>query len=155
MFTVNRHPSTTDLRKFAAAMVIGFGVIGAVVWCAPYLGAWWRGEERSTAMLAWAGILRQWVAIGLWALGAALCIGGLMPKPIATKVYVGWMRLVTPIGIGMSMVMLTLVYFIFLPVFALIVRRSDPLRLKNRGERSYWQDAKPAPKTIEDMMRFS
>ena len=31
MFEVNRHPTSRDLRSFGRAMLIGFGVIGAII----------------------------------------------------------------------------------------------------------------------------
>ncbi len=154
IFTVNRNPSTRDLRWFALGMFPGFTGIAALVVFGASILVWFKGGQPDWSIPAF-GSARLWIAMAFVALGAFLSIGGLMPRPIATKVYVGWMRLVTPVGIFMSMVMLSLVYFLFLPVFALIVRRNDPLRLRNRGETSYWMDAKPAPKTIDDMMRFS
>jgi hypothetical protein len=56
------------------------------------------------------------------------------------------------LGTAMSIVMLTLMFFLVLPVFALI-RLKDPLRMKLHREASYWEEPKPQEASIERMMR--
>jgi hypothetical protein len=147
MFTVNKSPSVGDLRKFGWAMLLGFGVIGAVLWTA----AW--GKYGGSGPLGWSGSGAQVVALCLWALGAGLCALSLYSPASAKPVYVTWMRATAPIGIVMSTILLTLVFVLVLPLFALIVRMGDPLR-KKLGGSTYWEDYKPHEPTLERMRRL-
>lgn len=72
---------------------------------------------------------------------------------LARPIYMGWMTVTVPIGIVMSTILLTLLYFILLPVFALIVRSGDPLR-RRLGANSYWEDYKPYEHSLERMGRL-
>ena len=127
LFEVNRQPTSAELRRFGLTMLIGLGVIGALLW-------WWRG----------------WVAaaVVLWVLGAALALLSVGPIRLGTKVYVGWMLVAAGIGRVMLPVFLTLVFVLLLPVFSLI-RFADPLRLRLKAEDTYWEPHKPHESTIE------
>ena len=143
VFTVNRQPSAQDLRRFGWSMLIGFGVLGAVVWLAPA----WRAGEASVWTCSGSG--RQIAAAVLWLVGVVLGVIGLAaPRAVARAVYVAWMSVTVPVGVFMSTMLLAGVYFIALPVFALIARRSDPLRRRWRREGSYWEDARPHEPTL-------
>lgn len=131
VFIVNREPSAAELRKFGGAMVLGFGVIGGIV--------------------LWAGAMG--VAIGLWSLGAALFLLTRISLAAAKPVYVVWMTAASFAGIVMSTVLLTLLYFTFVPVFSLIVRRGDPLRKKLHAGPSYWEDYRAHEPTLERCRR--
>ena len=146
MFTVNKNPSADDLRKFGWAMLIGFSVIGTVLWTAA-----WR-KYGGNGLLGWSGVGAQVVALCLWALGAGLCALSLYSPASAKPVYVTWMRATAPIGIVMSTILLTLVFVLVLPLFALIVRWGDPLRRKIGGA-TYWEDYRPSKPTLERMRR--
>ena len=62
MQSVNRNPSTSELRKFGAAMLLGFGIIGLILWYAgPEPNGW-----------SWTGAVQQQFALAAWALGVAL-----------------------------------------------------------------------------------
>ncbi len=147
MFTVNKSPSAGDLRKFGWAMLIGFGVIGAVLWTAA-----WR-KHGGPGLLGWSGVGAQVVALCLWTAGAGLCALSLLWPRSARPVYVAWMRATVPIGMVMSTVLLTLVFVLVLPLFALIVRMGDPLR-KKLGGTTYWEGYKPYPHTLDRMRRL-
>ena len=147
MFTVNKHPTVSDLGKFGWAMLIGFGVIGLVLWLAPWLSA---GDSTP---LAWPGTRAQTTALCLWALGAALWVLGLTAPRAARPVYIVWMTLAAAVGAVMSTVLLTVLFVLLLPIFSLVVRLGDPLRRKLTADDSYWEDYRPHEATLERMKR--
>ncbi len=143
LHTVNRNPSRGDLRSFGIVILVGMGVIGAVLWS--YGGeAGWR--------LAWQGNGAQKVAFVLWALGVVVAAITLTSVPAGRPIYVAWMTLAMWMGMVMVPVFLTVLFFVLLPVFSLI-RFKDPLRLKLKKTGTYWEDHKPHEATIERMMR--
>jgi hypothetical protein len=146
MFTVNKNPSVSDLRKFGWAMLFGFGVIGVILWVV----AWRRYGGGS---FGWSGAAGQQVAIGLFVLGVGLCVIGTSTPSLARPVYLTWMRASTPIGLVMSTIMLSVLFVFVLPLFSLIVRWSDPLR-KKLGGKTYWEDYRPYAHTLERMRRL-
>ena len=148
LFTVNRNPSHEELRKFGWAMLIGFSVLGSVSWIV------YAARNEWAPLLSWTGATAQVVSACLWSLGAVLCILGVRVPGVAKPVYVTWMTLTLPIGIVMSTLMLSLVYFLLLPVFALIVRRSDPVRRRLHDGKTYWEDPSPYEQTLERMRRM-
>lgn len=146
MFTVNKDPSVSELRKFGWAMLIGFGVIGAILWVVAV-------RRHGGGPLAWSGLAIQYVAIGFIALGIALCVVGVGAPTVSRLIYVAWMTVTVPIGIVMSAVLLSVLFVFFLPLFSVIVRMGDPLR-KKLGASSYWEDYKPYEHTLERMRRL-
>ncbi len=147
VFTVNKNPTPGDLHKFGWAMLLGFAVIGLILWIAPWV------KTQDAARLSWAGTGTQVLALALWALGAALWAASFAPPAVARPVYVAWMSAVVPIGVAMSTIMLTLLFILLLPVFSLIVRVGDPLRKKLGAQDSYWEDYRPYEPTLERMKR--
>lgn len=143
MHVVNRNPSASELHKFGWAMIFGFGVIGAILW--------YFGPEPNT--FAWQGMFAQKLGLGLWILGVTLLVVSFGPVGVARPVYVGWMTVAMYLGTVMTFLMLSLMFFIFLPVFALI-RLKDPLRLKllPPGE-TYWEDHRQHEATLERTIR--
>ncbi|MGB2987591.1 MAG: hypothetical protein WBE26_17130 [Phycisphaerae bacterium] len=146
MFTVNKNPTVDDLHKFGWAMLVGFTVVGAVLW----LAHWLKAQD---AGLGWSGGGAQVTAVCLWVLAWALFTLSHLSPSVAKPVYVGWMTAVVPIGIVMSTLMLTVLFVLLLPVFSLVVRVGDPLRKKLTADRSYWEDYKPHEPTLERMRR--
>ena len=140
MFTVNKNPSVSDLRKFGWAMLFGFGVLGAILW----IVAWRRYGGGS---FGWSG------AVGLLVLGIGLWVIGVTAPNTARPVYVAWMTVTVPIGLVMSTVLLTVLFVFVLPLFSLIVRWSDPLQ-KKLGASTYWEEYKPHEHTLERMRRL-
>jgi len=128
--TVNPNPSASELRKFGGSMLIGFGVIGAILW---YVGP----EPNS---LAYQAVRPQKVAIALWCLGAALLVASFGPRSFARVIFVVWMTAAMKIGVVMTFILLSALFVVLLPWFSFI-RFRDPLgmKLKPEGE-SYWQD---------------
>ncbi len=147
MFTVNKNPTPSDLRQFAWAMLIGFGVIGALTWLLP----WIRGVEGAT--LGWRGSSGQIASLCLWAAGASMWAVGLASPGAAKPLYVIWMSLTVPIGLVISTILLTVLFILLLPLFSIVVRFGDPLRKKRHTRNSYWEDYKPYEPTMERMAR--
>ena len=143
MQAVNRNPSSGELRKFGLAMILGFGILGAIFWyfAGPANGLSWRGESL------------QRIAIAFWILGPVLLLISVGPKGLARPVYIGWMSVAFFTGGIMTVVLLSVLFFVLLPVFALI-RFADPLRTKLRppGE-SYWEDHVHHESTLERTIR--
>ncbi len=145
MFTINRNPSENDLRKFGRAMLIGFGGIALLLW---YITA----RKNSVFIFVWTGTGRQFASLGFVLLGAGLFALSKVSPSLTKTVYVAWMTVTVPIGIVMSTVMLTLLFILILPLFAVVVRLGDPLR-KKLGGATYWEDYRPHPPTLERMRR--
>jgi hypothetical protein len=146
MFTVNKNPTAGDVRKFAWAMLIGFGVIGGILWMS-------TAKRHNMALWRWTATPGQWVAMGLAALGSITCVVSLLSPSIGRAAYVGWMTATLPIGVAMSYVLLTILFFLLLPPFSLIVRWGDPLRRKLSREGTYWEDYRPHEPTLDRMAR--
>jgi hypothetical protein len=148
VFTINRNPSPADLRKFGWAMLGGFGGLGALLWVIH----WWRVSGGGP--FEWSGDGLQVTVLCLWALGLVLCVLSLLSPTLAKPVYVAWMTVTVPVGIVVSTVFLTLLFFIVLPLFSIVVRAGDPLRRRlTRGD-TYWEDHKPYEPTLERMNRL-
>jgi len=143
MHQVNRNPSSAELHKFGWAMLLGFGVIGAVLW---YFGPEPNGW-------VWTGVTAQKVSLAAWILGPALLLVSFGPQPLARPVYVVWMTAATYIGMVVTFILLSVLFAVLLPVFSLI-RLKDPLRLKlaKPGE-SYWEDHADHESTLERTAR--
>jgi len=147
MFTVNRNPSPKELRGFGSAMLAGFGVLGIVLWSLRT----WRTEA---GLLTWDGAGLQWVVLAMWIVGVALFALSRISLSATRSAYVGWMSAAMPLGWFMMTVLLSVMYFLFLPVFALIVSRNDPMRKRLHDKESYWEDHGPFEATLERMRRL-
>jgi hypothetical protein len=121
MIRMDWNPPARNLRQFAYACPVGFGLIG---WLVLRLGgaSWW----------AWAGI-----AFGILLLAVGLA------RPLALRpLYVGIMALGAPIGWAVSNLLALVFFFLVLtPIgffFRLIGR--DVLALRARGRPTYWRE---------------
>jgi hypothetical protein len=141
MFEVNKNPSVSDLRKFGLVMLIGLGVIGGLLFV---LGR----PEAPEAGRSWQQVL----GIVLWVVGAAVLLLSLAAPTAARPVYVGWMTFAVTLGRIVTTILLTVMFFVLLPVFALI-RLADPLRTKLGKADSYWEDHPPYEDTLERNLR--
>ena len=90
--------------------------------------------------------------MALWILGGVVAILSLTSPSIGKPIYVAWMSVAAAIGFVTVPLLLTILYFVLLPVFSLI-RFKDPLRLKLRRGDSYWEPHTPIDATIERMQR--
>lgn len=143
MVTVNQNPSVSELRKFGGSMLLGFGVIGAILW--------YFGPEPNS--LAYQSLRPQKVAIAFWCLGAALLGLSFGPRSIARVIYVVWMTAAMKIGVVMTFVLFSVLFVVLLPWFSFI-RLRDPLgmKLKPKGE-SYWRDHEDQTPELERVAR--
>lgn len=120
MVHINWKPDAPELRKFGAAMIVGFGIIGSL-----FL---WR--QHTT------------VAIACYAFGGVTGVVGLTGAKIALPFYWAWMTIAFVMGNIISRILLTIVYYgMFTPIG--LLRRAigrDPLRLKRTERDSYWLD---------------
>ena len=147
MFTVNKNPSDSDLRRFGLAMIVGFFFIGALLFFAPFL------RTRGVLRLDWTGTRLQYTAVALQALGTLLWLLSVKAPRAAKPVYIVWMTIAATMGRVMSAVVLTVLFVLLLPVFSLIVRAGDPLRRKLQRGGSYWEDYKPHEASLDRMKR--
>jgi len=147
LFAVNTNPSPQVLRGFGKAMLLGFGVLGVILWtvdCARAGGA---------SIFAWTGSRPQTTAVVFWSLGILLAAISFTTPTVAKPIYVVWMIVANYIGIVMSTILLTLMFVLLLPIFSIVVRRTDPLRKRLRAGDTYWEDYKPHEATLERLKR--
>ena len=147
MFTVNKNLTPTDLKKFGVAMFIGFFFIGAILFFLPWI------KTRDVMALSYTGTSSQIMAFCFQGLGLLLWMISVTAPGVAKPIYVVWMSITVPIGIVMSTIMLSVLFFLLLPVFSIIVRMGDPIRKKLHSGETYWENYKPHEATIERMQR--
>ena len=130
---VNWKPTGIDLRKFAASMVIGFGLIGGFV-------AWRNG-----------GIVAP--VIRLWVTGIGLAAGAMIPR-IGTFVYLAVYMATGVIGYFVSRVMLAAIFFVIVTPLAFVLRLTgkDLLRLRKQRGQTEWM-AHPARRDRQSYYR--
>ena len=119
---INWMPSNQELRKFGWTLLIGFGVIGLLVF--------FKGH-RATA--GW-----------MWGISAFILLLSLTIPVAAKPFYMVWMGLGMVIGSIMSRVVLTIIFFLVLTPVALFFRLTcrDALRIKKTAKDAptYWND---------------
>lgn len=121
MITINRDPSRTQLRWFAALWLPLFGIMvgGMLVW---------RAHALTAAQVVWGAT-------------AVATVLSLISPAIARWVFLGLSYASYPIGFVVSWVALTVLYFVVLTPIGVVMRLAgrDPLRLKAdpRAE-TYW-----------------
>ena len=134
MVHINWKPDATELRKFGAAMIVGFGIIGSV-----FL---WRQHPT--------------VAIGCYAFGGVTGAIGLTGARVALPFYWAWMSIAFVMGNIISRVLLAIVYYgLFTPMG--LLRRAigrDPLLLKRTERDSYWLDTMASEDTNDYKKQF-
>lgn len=110
--------STKDLRKFGITMAVGLGVIAGIVW--------WREKEAWRLLSGLAGLF--------------LVVSLVAPR-LLLPIEWAWMRLAHGLGAVMTVVLVTVTFFIAITPLGLLLRllgkdllniRFDPTR------RSYW-----------------
>jgi hypothetical protein len=123
-------PGPRELRWFGVIVLALFGVIGAILR--------WQIGSPDAAFFAWVA-------------GAAIASLYYAIPPLRFPLYLGWMRLVLPIGLVVSHVFLGLVYFVIISPMALAMRAFGRDKLDRRFEAdaaSYWsargREADPA-----------
>lgn len=143
MQAVNRNPASKDLHAFGWAMLGGFGVLGVALWYGGHDPHGW----------SWVAAAAQKTAFGLWCLGGLLFMVSFSPGRGARPVYVAWMSAALFMGAIVTVVLLSVLFVVLLPAFAL-VRFADPLRMKLLApEETYWENHKHHESTLERMAR--
>jgi len=143
MLEVNKTPGVSEVRVFGLTLLGGFTVIGALLW---YVG---RGPETGWS---YSGTGAHVTAVAVWVLGAACAAICCVSHGAGSSLYVFWMTAATYLGIVMSTLLLSLLFFVLLPLFSLI-RLKDPLRLRLKRQGSYWEDHDPHEATLERVRR--
>ena len=117
---MNWTPSRTELRKFGAVIILGFGLIGAV--------AYGRGRITSA----------QWI----WSISSAIGVWSILFPSLAKPFYWAWMGFGNVMGSIVSPIVLAAIFYGIVTPIAFLFRRlsRDPLRLNRKtitGD-SYW-----------------
>ncbi len=60
----------------------------------------------------------------------------------------GWKKLAHKLGVAQTYVIVTLFYWLIVPIFSLI-RLQNPLRLRQSGDRSFWIERKPTGHSLD------
>lgn len=119
MITMKR-PGKSELQWFGLVILTLFTVIGALLW--------WR-------MGAFSG------AVTSWGIGVGMALAYYAIRPLRLPMYMLWMRLVLPIGIVISHVLLAVIYFGVISPMALLMRAFGRDKLERRfvsDTASYW-----------------
>ena len=149
MHGVNKNPNRSDLRVFGLVMLLGFGVISAVLW---YKGVkppegWWPD-----AGWGWNGSVPQVIAIVLLAFAVWIALECFVSYVIGRLLYIFWMTGAMHLGRATTAIILSVLFAVLLPVFSLI-RLADPLRLRMKSSGSYWEEPTPHEATLERTRR--
>ncbi|MHC4886765.1 MAG: SxtJ family membrane protein [Planctomycetota bacterium] len=131
LVAIDWNPDAKGLRSFGVSMLVGFGLIGLVVWWKVSLAA----------------------ATGCWIFGAVAGVLGLTGTKAAMPIYKVWMGIAFVMGSIMGRILLGLFYYGMITPMGLVMRLQgrDKLQLKPRptGE-SYWCDSP----TTDDPARY-
>jgi hypothetical protein len=140
---INWKPSSTDLRKFAWSLVIGFPCIAVFFFVAKWIFSGALPAPRFFLMLG--------------SVGAATGLVCLLVPLIARPLYYVWYALAACIGIVISNLLFALMYYgLFAPLglFMRLMGR-DALSLKfERGRATYWLDAPAAPPAAQYFRQY-
>ncbi|HVN79657.1 MAG TPA: SxtJ family membrane protein [Terriglobia bacterium] len=132
---INRNPSRRDLRQFAGLWLPGFILLVGLL-------AWHRwGFSMGTILLGVAGVIISGLAL-FW-------------PSLARVLYISWMYAAYPIGLGISLCVFAIVYFVILTPVGLTMRMLGrrPLDLKfDRSASTYWT-ARPRSIKLESYFR--
>jgi hypothetical protein len=140
--------SAREIRNFGFVTLGGFIFIGFMLW---YLSVRPAGGWIPQAW-GYQGHARQVIALAMGCTGLVFALVCMSSHPAGLRLYVAWMTMGGAIGAVMSVVLLTLLFIVFLPVFSLI-RLKDPLRMKRGAAGSYWEPHRPHEATLERMAR--
>lgn len=137
MLSINRDPSTRDLRIFAAGLILFAALLA---WLAHNSTDWDGLVSGFAALLAGTGILGCW-------------------KPAALRpVYIGWMTAVFPIGWIITHLLLALAWYGVVTPIALMLRiagRDPLLRRPAPQQSSFWVDVAATQHDPEQFFRQS
>ncbi|MCG3203650.1 MAG: hypothetical protein KCHDKBKB_00321 [Elusimicrobia bacterium] len=119
---INWRPSTSELRKFGWTILIGFGIIGLIIF--------FKGNPQ--------------IAYRIWGGAVAICLLTLTLPSLSKPFYWIWMGIALVLGTVMSRVVLSLIFFLILTPVALFFRlvKRDELRRRRHAkeEQTHWRD---------------
>lgn len=140
---INWKPDSTELRKFAWSLIVGFPCLASFLFLAQGI--------RTHALPA------AHLFLMLGGIGAGVGLVCLLISPMAKLLYPIWHFLAACIGIVMANLILMVLFFgLFAPMglFMRLVGR-DPLNLKwKRSAASHWKDAPPPPPASQYLRQF-
>ena len=125
--TLNRNPSSRELRQFAG------------IWLPLFLGL--AGAFVGRRAGVWTAVVAVWGLGGMW------CLAGVLRPALIRPLFVGWMRAAHPIGWAVSNGLVIAVYWLVITPIGMIMRAlgRDPLEpLAGRSADSYWVERVPA-----------
>ena len=64
------------------------------------------------------------------------------------KIWQGWKKFAHKLGVVQTYILVTLFYWLIVPVFSLI-RLKNPLRLRRPNDGSYWLERKPTGNSLD------
>lgn len=116
---VKWRPDARELRRFAIAMLVGFGLLG-LLWA-------WRANEIATG------------SIVLWTIGVVLAVAAFVPG-LGRVAYLSVYLPSSFVGYFVSHIILVLMFFLIITPLGLILRLmgKDPLRQKRPQHESGW-----------------
>ena len=109
LIKVNLNPSKQELKWFGLILLVFFALVGGIV-------LWTAMAPRAASAIV--------------TFGAVLCVTYYAVAPVRLPMYLGWMRLVFPIGWALSHLLFGAIYFLILTPIGLTLRLTgrDPLR---------------------------
>jgi hypothetical protein len=124
---IDWRPGPKKLREFGAAILIGFAIIGGILY--------WRDAQTA--------------AYVCWIVAAAIGPIGLTGARIALPFYWVWMGFAFVMGNIMTRVVLAVVYYGVITPIGIAQRLAgrDRLQLHARTAETYWHDLPEAPPT--------
>jgi hypothetical protein len=133
---IDWHPDESGYRKFGISILVGFTVIGAIVW----LVGGSLAETRETGRFVWGPL--PWFTI----VPAAVCALALAAPRASRPFYLAWMGIAFVMGTVVSSVILALIYWGLFGLVATVfrLRRRDRLMLREPAGRSTWTGASQA-----------
>ena len=64
------------------------------------------------------------------------------------RLWQGWKKFAHKLGVAQTYVIITLFYWLIVPIFSLI-RLQNPLRLRQSSDRSFWIERKPTGNSLD------
>lgn len=117
---INWNPTTKDLRKFGMAILIGFGLIGALFY--------WKNFQRASSFL--------------WLISVGVPFLAFFLPSFSKPFYYVWMGLAFVMGTILSNLILLIIFYLVITPTGLVMKLigRDELRLKKSSYRdnTYW-----------------
>lgn len=123
---INWHPQNRDLRKFGWVILVGFGILGTLLY--------FKHKVNSA----------DW----MWGIGGFVGLLAVIFPSAARPFYFIWMGIGFALGSVMSRVVMTIIFYgVISPValfFRMIKRDALRIRSENKSRNSYWENLPPA-----------